>query len=300
MRADVGPRCLACGGSKHRVLHRLAAHRMLVCRDCSLVFVDPIPELGELVAYADEAHRGIGMAETSEYFAPPDLDDPDDPLTASYAATVDLLATACEGRRLLDVGCGNGSFAAFASARGWQPVVIDSSPAACEHARSTYGLEALTTAFPESSRDPGLEARSFDAVTFLDFLEHVPDPRAAVKRARELLAPGGVLLVNSPNHASVLCLAIDALGRLPFPPIRRRLEQYYHPSHVSVFNPRSLRRLVRDTGLEVLESGQNSPVLERFELPPPMVAGLRALATVGRWAGRQSRCWVLACRSMSD
>lgn len=284
--------CPLCGRTDASRLHRFAHHAIERCRTCSLTFVSPPPDPAGLLHYADQAHRGRGLEETAGYFALHDPGDPSDPLVARISGIVDLLAAHTPGRRLLDVGCGNGDLLALAARRGWFAVGIDGSPAAAAVAGRRSGTHALAAAFP----DAGLEPGSFDAVVMLDFLEHVVDPRATVAAARALLAPGGVLYVNSPNHRSLLCLTLDLAGHLPIAPLRREIEKYYHPSHPVVFDPASLAYLLAAEELTILAQGRNSPILGRFALGRAVRLALEAMAAVARPLGLEARLWALARR----
>ena len=283
------PRCLVCDSVEHRVLHQLPEYRLLWCRRCTLVWIDPVPSPPTLLALADEAHRGRPFADMCRYFDAPALDDATDPLAASQRAVLDRLAGWTSGRTLLDLGSGSGNFAALAQRAGWQPVAVDASPVATAQARA-YGVEAITAVFPDAGELRG----RFSAVTLLDFLEHVPEPRRAIERVRALLDPTGVVLVDLPNHDSVLCRVIDGVGRLPLAPIRKRLGQYYHCAHVTVFSPRALRHLLEHAGFEIVAAGQGSPHVERFDLPRALTYAVRGLERVGATFGMQSRCWMAA------
>jgi 2-polyprenyl-3-methyl-5-hydroxy-6-metoxy-1,4-benzoquinol methylase len=81
-------------------------------------------------------------------------------------------------------------------------VGVDGNPEAHEHARLKYTRPGLSFAWGavETWGEPG----SFDAVVFLQTIEHVADPAAVLSHFRWLLAPGGVAYVSTPN---VLTLA---------------------------------------------------------------------------------------------
>lgn len=116
-------------------------------------------------------------------------DSPREELSAFVPATA---------RRVLDVGCGAGGFGRtlrqllpLAQLWGVEPV-----PEAAEVARGIYD-EVVTTAFPSSDRS--LDGLTFDAVFMLDVLEHMIDPEEALRAARPLVAPGGLLVASIPN-----------------------------------------------------------------------------------------------------
>ena len=97
--------------------------------------------------------------------------------------------------RILDFGCGNGSLAAIMRHIG-TVTAIDYSPAAIAAAKEHYeGItflagDALTVPLPESA---------FDIVVSQEVVEHVHDQPGYIARARKLLAPGGFLILTTPN-----------------------------------------------------------------------------------------------------
>src|SRR5437870_443031 len=102
--------------------------------------------------------------------------------------------------RILDVGCNVGSFLIAAAARGWQPVGLEPNPAAAAIARAA-GFE-VRNGFFDSAACASLSG--FDAVHLGDVLEHVRDPMAMLARARDVVRPGGVIMVVTPDIGSFL------------------------------------------------------------------------------------------------
>jgi SAM-dependent methyltransferase len=188
--------------------------------------------------------------------------------------------------RLLDVGCANGEFLLQMKALGWTVTGIDIDDASLEQARAC-GLEVVQGTLT----DPGaLGERRFDAITLNHVIEHLPDPGAALRAARDLLAPGGVLWIATPNIRS---LAHRRFGRdwLSLDP----------PRHLVVFSPDALRTLVRDAGFRDVRSPRPtrnaasifaaSAALQRGERPDEtsgLPSALRVPARVAelRWARR--------------
>lgn len=97
------------------------------------------------------------------------------------------------GKRLLDVGCGEGSFLLAAKKKGWSVAGTEMNPSA---ARS-LGLEV----HPQLSSARGLPP--FDCITFWHSLEHMPDLRATLQEARSLLSPQGLLIVAVPDAGGI-------------------------------------------------------------------------------------------------
>jgi SAM-dependent methyltransferase len=93
------------------------------------------------------------------------------------------------GARVLEVGCGAGHLAAALGAAGHGVVALDASPERVAEARAR-GVDARAAVFPDFRDEP------FDAVLFTHSLHHVHDIGGGVARARELLRPGGTLVVE--------------------------------------------------------------------------------------------------------
>ncbi|MGH7719803.1 MAG: class I SAM-dependent methyltransferase, partial [Gemmatimonadaceae bacterium] len=91
--------------------------------------------------------------------------------------------------RLLEVGCGAGELAARLGSHGFTVVAIDSDADAV-HAARDRGVDARVARWPEHDDAP------FDAVLFTRSLHHLQPLPPAVARARELLAPSGVVIVE--------------------------------------------------------------------------------------------------------
>ncbi len=106
--------------------------------------------------------------------------------------------------RVLDIGCGTGFLLERLAERGFTGVGVDLSPESVEHTRrrlEEVGAADRLTAEVGSAYEP--PAGPFDLVTITDVLEHLEDPRACLAAARERLAPGGVVVVSTPNRHSL-------------------------------------------------------------------------------------------------
>jgi 2-polyprenyl-6-hydroxyphenyl methylase/3-demethylubiquinone-9 3-methyltransferase len=122
-----------------------------------------------------------------------------------------------DGRTALDVGCGAGLLAEPLARLGARVSGIDASPEliaiAREHAAAT-GLEVDYHAGDVQELDG-----RFDLVTCMEVIEHVTDPAAFVQALAGRLAPGGLLILSTPNAtgwSKLLTITIaEGLGRIP-------------------------------------------------------------------------------------
>jgi SAM-dependent methyltransferase len=114
-----------------------------------------------------------------------------------HLAVYQWIAERVGGMRVLDMACGEG-YGSDVLARSAAAVVgVDGNPEAFEHARLRYARPGLTfeRGLVETFGSPG----EFDAVVFLQTIEHVADPAAVLEHFRRLLSPGGVAFVSTPN-----------------------------------------------------------------------------------------------------
>jgi SAM-dependent methyltransferase len=95
------------------------------------------------------------------------------------------------------MACGEGYGSMVLAGTAASVVGVDGNPEAHEHARLRYTRPGLSFEWGavESYGAPG----SFDAVVFLQTIEHVIDPAAVLEHFRRLLAPGGVAYISTPN-----------------------------------------------------------------------------------------------------
>jgi len=119
-----------------------------------------------------------------------------------------------EAGTVVDVGCGAGAFLALCRERGWTGVGFDQSAHAVAYAR-TRGLDVSEQGWPACSLPDG----SVDAVTFINVLDHLRDPFAALQEAQRILRPGGLLYIRVPNgalHTRLMApLSVMGFGNLP-------------------------------------------------------------------------------------
>jgi 2-polyprenyl-6-hydroxyphenyl methylase / 3-demethylubiquinone-9 3-methyltransferase len=135
--------------------------------------------------------------------------DPDSKLTGPLHVInplrlewIERIAAGVSGKRVLDVGCGGGILAESLAQRGASVLGIDLSPKALGVAR-LHGLESqvaveyrLVAAETLAVEMPA----SFDIVTCMELLEHVPDPASTVRACATLVRPRGVVVFSTLNR----------------------------------------------------------------------------------------------------
>ncbi len=110
--------------------------------------------------------------------------------------------TRLEGARALDVGCGGGLLSEALARAGASVTAIDLAPAVLEVARLHLYESGLTVDYRETSAEALAAAMpsTFDVVTCMEMLEHVPDPGSVIHACATLLKPGGKLFLSTLNR----------------------------------------------------------------------------------------------------
>jgi 2-polyprenyl-3-methyl-5-hydroxy-6-metoxy-1,4-benzoquinol methylase len=162
------------------------------------------------------------------------------------------------GERVLDVGCGEGRFAAELARRGASVVCIDVAEEPLRRASELH--PELDVRLVDSEGAWKLADASFDVVWAGEVIEHVADTSAWLSEVRRVLRSGGRLLLSTPAHGRLTILAL-ALSRRAF---------------AARFDPRGehLRFYSRATLTELLEDFRFQEVEVRGAGGPP---GARAL-----------------------
>lgn len=142
--------------------------------------------------------------------------------------------------RVLDFGCGWGDFLAMCARFGFDGYGIDFSPD-----RRKQGQVSI---FPDiqdmRSELDGGGSGFFHVATLFEVLEHLAEPLEVLKSLSDLILPGGILILETPD-----CTGVEGI---------RSLRDYraIHPlSHINAFTPRSMRQIAESAGFTSINSG---------------------------------------------
>jgi 2-polyprenyl-3-methyl-5-hydroxy-6-metoxy-1,4-benzoquinol methylase len=198
------------------------------------------------------------------------------------------------GGRVLDAGCGAGLVALDLSQRGAFVHGLDVAEPMLELARGRFrdaGVAQDRYAFTHSDLESAqLQAGSFDAIVALGFLEYQVDEAATLARFRQLLVPGGILVVSGPTRvrlANYLGLSTKLREKMIDLGLRQRVPARGVGLHR--YSPERFRTLLEGAGFEFVEAQGHGFV--EFEGPlgrlsyAGEVALHRALSSAARWLG---------------
>jgi len=212
-------------------------------------------DAGEISKFSELAHKW--WDKDSEFKPLHEIN----PLRLNY---IDQRA-ALNGKQVLDVGCGGGILSESMADLGADVTAIDLAEKSLKVAR----LHLLESGLKVDYRCIAVEAlaserpASFDSVTCMEMLEHVPDPESVVRSCAALVKPGGHVFFSTLNRnaKSYLHAVIGAeyvLGLLP-----RGTHDY-----AKFIKPSELTRMARNAGLNVMDlTGMTyNPVSKQYKL----------------------------------
>ncbi len=225
------PLCVGCGEDGTRPLLDVRNGRYVTCTECGLVRNDPLPreeDLEALAEYWSECHH-LQEDKLRRQFDP-------EVQRMAYDRVLGELTRYRSSGRLLEIGCAAGSFLDAAARAGWLPVGVELSKSAAAYAREQRGLDVRAGTM--STVDFGSDR--FDVAVMLDVIEHVYDPAQLLREVRDVLVPGGALLVMTPN--------VRSLGARW---LQSEWEAFAPGDHLWLFDCVSLPRLCTQSGFAV-------------------------------------------------
>lgn len=231
--------CGLCGSHERTVKFTDGPFSVVTCSDCDLTYVTPrLTDHSLIESVYDEGYWSSDAAKDRGY--------------TDYRSDAPLYLRTYRKRlkvvrrhfprpgRVLDVGCAAGYFLSVMQEEGWDVTGLEPSDAIRPQAAERLGADNVRAGLLGQA---DLPRGHYDLITFWDVIEHIPDTVAALRAAKQHLAPGGKLLIETQNVNS---RAAKLLGPA--------WQHYKHAEHIYHFHPRTLKRLMDEAGFEILEN----------------------------------------------
>lgn len=145
--------------------------------------------------------------------------------------------------KVLELGCSHGSFVALAKQTGYDSAGMEMSPWVVEFGKKTFDITVHTGPIENTSLAP----QSFDVISLMDVLEHLPDPKATMQHCLNLLKEDGILLIQTPQFQE------DMVHDDLVAANSRFLEQLKYDEHLFLFTKDSVAQMFRELGAEYIK-----------------------------------------------
>jgi len=257
-----GSRCRICHSPRIRVAAKLTSerdgrdYRALTCRDCGLLFADPLPDLSfEALQTVYGAQYTIDERVLEGDRASLEI------ARSAVHRQMDIVERYVSPGLALNVGAMSQAFHVVQD-RGWRLKIVDASSHAAETARALWGVDVTVSRI----EDYASEGEAFDFVRMGHVIEHLADPALAMRNVARIMRSGGVVLIDTDNsegfrsqieswirrlvgEGSAARLVKMATGK----ELKKKYGRLIPPVHLNIFSERALRRVLEEAGFEVLE-----------------------------------------------
>lgn len=233
--------CRSCGSTRlrHYAPSRRSGQVVVRCRSCGVRALSVIPDLGDqslehrdaagVEAWVERKREGTGAAAWNEAM---------DHLVSLHGNPT--------GKRIFDIGAGDGEFLAEARKRGYQVTGNEITPGAVVVAKERYGIDLY---LGDISTMSGIPPQ--DVVTMWCVLAHVVEPDRLLQGVHDVLRPGGVLVMQTPHWGM-----LDRTARMAHSTTggraSRLLDRRVGVHHIQLNTKRSITKNLERAGFEVL------------------------------------------------
>ena len=234
--------CNLCGSEKARHYIKIDGFKVVKCKNCSLVYVNPRLKQQSLhKIYTKKYYKNYAFhGDKSTLYGYMEYLKEKEFIVSTFKRRLAQIQKLSKKGRLLDIGCAYGFFIELARKRGWNVTGVEISKDTCQYAKNNLKLNVINKALEEAKFTNG----AFDVVTMFDVVEHLPDPQKTVKEIKRILNPNGLIVVTTPNIGSLMA---KILGK-NWEEIKRIRE------HIYFFSKDTLRKMLEANGFEILRT----------------------------------------------
>jgi 2-polyprenyl-3-methyl-5-hydroxy-6-metoxy-1,4-benzoquinol methylase len=248
------PICPFCEGNLEIFRKEASVWRCPVCR---VGFRRPLPTVEELARIYDFDYYNSWGETADGYWSLK---------KALYRALIAAAPNSATRGSALDIGCATGAGLSALQDAGWIPTGIDINHHAVQIATDSLpGVKILCCNLEQAP----FKLESFDLMIFSDVIEHVPDPRPVLRRAFELLRPGGTLVLLTPDF--------DALSEK----LMRDKWLHYKQEHLVYLSRKAINTMLKMAGFtNVVCRSHSKPTHFNYAVsqfghyPAPLLSGL--------------------------
>ena len=183
--------CCLCGSNKYDQVDSFKSYSIMRCRSCKLQSLSPFPEESQL----DKIY--------SDYYNAWDLNNSGRDVMMmkreTFRSYLKRVNPYISSGTYLDIGCATGESLAAAEENGFDVYGVEVSPHGIQQCRKRFGEGKI---IGEALKSTHFHADFFDLITLSDVLEHITEPVAFIDTVYNILKPGGILMIVTPDTSS--------------------------------------------------------------------------------------------------
>lgn len=220
--------CNLCNGKKSAILYKKNSYLIRRCNSCGLTFTDLLLSNNQLKELYSRSFFSV-KGQDYYYFR--------DRLTnlKNVYMRINRIKQFFPGDKLLDVGCGFGFFL-YVAKETWDSQGIELSDFASDFARDLTKTKVVNADFLNVE----FSEESFGIITMWDFIEHVSNPLAVLRKANKIMKMHGLLVISTPDVGSPVARILGNKWYLLVPPL-----------HLFYFNSDTISMLLKKSGFDI-------------------------------------------------
>jgi 2-polyprenyl-3-methyl-5-hydroxy-6-metoxy-1,4-benzoquinol methylase len=196
------------------------------CQKCRLIFQNPQEHLSQTISRYDGGYFKYEMKNELNFFN----------LIKKTLDDFNIVNILPEKAIILEVGSATGLFLKYMGSFGFKATGVEVCSESVEYGRKKYGVNLLNCRL----EDAGFKAESFDFIHASHLIEHLNDPVSFMQNVNNLLKPGGLSLITTPNSCGLFSRVFGESWRCIV------------DDHLFIFNKNNLEMIFNKTGFEVL------------------------------------------------
>ncbi|QSE96378.1 class I SAM-dependent methyltransferase [Fulvivirga lutea] len=242
--------CIVCGSSD--INYFTQDHkgiRIFKCNNCNMKFMNP--------QYTDQYLSDFYAEYQSKDFKHHRYGDEENPRFAKHQDNIQLIEEYINPGKFFSIGSGNGFDMKVARDRGWEVEGYEVDPDFTKELADKFSIKMYSGKF----EDIDLPAETYDCVYMNHVIEHPKNPGEYLSKIREILKPGGILYIATPNIDSLsikIKKTLDSLG------LRKKKGSYYDTwQHLTYYNPHHFSNILSSKfGFETLHMSNDVKKIE--------------------------------------
>ena len=225
--------CHICGGKDFRIIYKNAIKdkSILQCKKCDVWVTYPILSTAFIKKIYDKNYYDSWEYSEENFGLIRSVKKP------LYFSILREIKSSSRPFAILDIGCAMGFSLEVAAALGLKPHGIEISEFAGKIAKGKFG-DAVKIS---DIKDVDLEDESFDAITMIDFFEHITDPISVLKKIEKALKDQGMLAILTPNNSSISSKMMGGW----WPHIKEE--------HIYYYSPTTIKYALRECNFEIIK-----------------------------------------------